>query len=318
VGYAAVAALRTNHQSTEADPAAAPEVLASIVARPHLVFLHAPTGDTYRRVAVAPLDALDGPRYLTALQCQRVYVAASQGLCLGNNYLGGIISAYNAYSFDEAFQVGHTYDQAGLPSRVRLSPDGRLGAMTVFVAGHSYADAGFSTQTTLVDTGAGAPIADLEQFRVVRDGEPFQAADFNFWGVTFARDGNRFYATLGTAGRTYLVEGDLAERQARVLRENVECPSLSPDNTHLAFKKRVNANPRDWRLTVLDLRSMQESSVGEARSVDDQAEWLDDQHLLYTVQDEGTIGTSIWEATLGGAAAPRMLLPQAMSPAVVR
>jgi hypothetical protein len=269
-------------------------------------------------VAVAPLDALDGPRYLTPLQCQRVYVAAGQGLCLGNNYLGGIISSYSAYSFDERFQVGKTYDQAGLPSRVRLSPDGRLGAMTVFVAGHSYADAGFSTQTTLVDTGAGVPIADLEQFSVVRDGEPFRAADFNFWGVTFARDGNRFYATLGTGGKTYLVEGDVAERQARVLRENVECPSLSPDNTRLAFKKRVNANPRDWRLTVLDLRSMQESTVGEARSVDDQAEWLDDEHLLYTVQDEGTIATSIWEATLGGAEAPRMLLPQAMSPAVVR
>ena len=39
-------------------------------------------------------------------------------------------------------------------------------------------------------------------------------ADFNFWGVTFARDGNRFYATLGTGGKTYLVEGDVAARQA--------------------------------------------------------------------------------------------------------
>ena len=25
---------------------------------------------------------------------------------------------------------------------------------------------------------------------------PFKAADFNFWGVTFARDSNVFYATL--------------------------------------------------------------------------------------------------------------------------
>jgi hypothetical protein len=34
--------------------------------------------------------------------------------------------------------------------------------------------------------------------------------DINFWGVTFARAPGRFYATLGTKGHTYLVEGDWA------------------------------------------------------------------------------------------------------------
>ena len=36
------------------------------------------------------------------------------------------------------------------------------------------------------------------------------AVDVNFWGVTFARDSDRFYATLATGGKTYLIEGSVA------------------------------------------------------------------------------------------------------------
>src|SRR5690348_15202004 len=50
-----------------ADAAAPHDVLASVTSRPHLVFLHSPTGDQYRQVAIVPLDAPDGPRYLTSL-----------------------------------------------------------------------------------------------------------------------------------------------------------------------------------------------------------------------------------------------------------
>ena len=44
-------------------------------------------------------------------------------------------------------------------------------------------------------------------------------------------------------------------KEARVLRENVECPSLSPDNTRIVFKKRMTDGPGGvtWRLHVLDL-----------------------------------------------------------------
>ena len=48
----------------------------------------------------------------------------------------------------------------------------------------------------------GACSADLESFAVTRDGKAIHAVDFNFWGVTFTRDANRFYATLGT-GRSH-------------------------------------------------------------------------------------------------------------------
>jgi hypothetical protein len=232
----------------------------------------------------------------------------------------GVASRYDAYSFDNQFRVGTTYDEPGTPIRVRLSGDGRLGAMTVFVAGHSYADASFSTVTDLVDVGAGRSIADLEKFNIERGGAPFRSVDFNFWGVTFARDGDRFYATLGTGGSTYLIDGSVSTREARVIAENVECSSLSPDNTRLVFKKPTGgSNARVWELTVLDLTSMTESPVpGETRSIDDQIEWLDDNHILYAAQEEGSIAVDIWVASLDGAETPRIFVPQALSPAVVR
>lgn len=316
VGYAARAfILRTPSVPPAADAPADASTVARVTGQPHLVFLHSPGGDAYRQVAVMPLDALDGQRYLTPLMCQRVYTAASDGLCLG--------SGRTATTFNARFENTGNIAQPGVPTRARVSQAGDLGSMTWFVAGHSYADAGFSTQTVLVDPRSAQTVADLEQFNILKDGEPIHGVDFNFWGVTFARDASRFYATLATGGKTYLIEGNVAERQARVLRENVECPSLSPDNTRLIFKKRIDPNsPREWRLAMLDLSTMAETGVsGENHSVDDQVEWLDDDHVLYALQDEGppaTIAQNIWLATLDGSEPPRMLLKGAMSPAVVR
>jgi hypothetical protein len=321
VGAYAVIAIQRNQVQTSvesADKPAPAAVLASVMAQPHVVFLHSPSGDAYRRVAIAPLDAPDGQRYLTPLQCQRVYATAAEGLCLGNNYVAGIASPYTAYSFDTAFNITQTYDAPGTPTRNRLSPDSSLGALTVFVTGHSYSDIAFSTSTTLVDTKAGQTITDLEKFQIERDGAPFQSVDFNFWGVTFARDSDHFYATLGTGGKTYLIEGQVSTQQATVMMENVECPSLSPDNTRIVFKQRKGGDSRIWHLMVLDLSSMTVSPVpGEDRSVDDQAEWLDDNHILYGVQQEGSLATDIWEAALDGSMQPTVFIHSAMSPAVV-
>src|SRR6185503_21216378 len=93
--------------------------------------------------------------------------------------------------FDPGFHRLKRFSLSGEPSRVRVSPDGRFAAATVFESGHSYAEHGFSTRTTLYDlTGGGTSLGDLEQFKTIRDGAPFHAVDFNFWGVTFARDSN--------------------------------------------------------------------------------------------------------------------------------
>jgi hypothetical protein len=326
IGYIAFASQRTQTETAQraaADVSADPAVLADVVAKPHVVFLHSPGGDQYRRVAVAPLEGQEPPRFLTPLQCQRLYVAAAQGLCLGNNYTSGIVSAYNAYTFDTSFQPGRTLQVAGIPSRVRVAPDGSFGSATAFVSGHSYADGGFSTQTTIIDVGTGASVGDLETFTVLRDGAKMESPDFNFWGVTFTRDSNRFYATLGSGGKTYLVEGDVAARQVRVLRENVECPSLSPDGTRLIFKKRVGTDTsRLWQLHLMDLTTMHDWPMpGETHSVDDQVEWFDDNRVLYALPDEGppaTIATNIWIAPVDGSDPPRIFLRQASSPAVVR
>ncbi len=43
----------------------------------------------------------------------------------------------------------------------------------------------------------------------------------------------------------------------------------------------VISPPGQWRLAVLDLRTGQQTRLAEQHSVDDQPEWLDDQHILY-------------------------------------
>jgi Tol biopolymer transport system component len=161
----------------------------------------------------------------------------------------------------------------------------------------------------------------MEQFSVRRDGQPFQAPDFNFWGVTFTGDENRFYATLWSKGKTYLVECNLNGRTARVIHDDVECPSLSPDNRRIAFKKRSTGPRVTWRIHVLDLESMTETPLGETRNVDDQVEWLDNETILYARSQNETgssASTDIWAVSSQGGAGPRVLLSGGYSPAVVR
>jgi uncharacterized repeat protein (TIGR01451 family) len=301
-------------------PVVADQAAAAFVppAGPTLLFANLTTGANQRlRAAVVPLDSPEGARGMTRLVCQRLYFAAGRGLCLGEG--GGTaaleddVVASRGYVFGADFQIIHDVPLGGFPSRVRVSPDGRYGATTVFVAGHSYADAGFSTETTLIDLESGAKLGNLEEFTVLRDGRRFQAVDFNYWGVTFAREADRFYATLASGGRTYLVEGSVTARQMRTLRENVECPSLSPDGRRLAFKKRVGGLLRPvWRFHVLDLATMAETPLAELRSIDDQIEWLDDRHVLYGD------GATVWVAAADGSGQPRKFLSQASSPIVLR
>jgi hypothetical protein len=330
VAYVLWAMLRHNAAARGLDRPAAPgKDAAAMLARatngeaPQLLFRSQDDGASYGLAALAPPAAPDGPRVATGLRCDRVDFAAGRGLCLGSRR-NGLGNQYSLTTFGADLQPRDLTDLrgVGIPSRARVSPDGRYGAFTVFVIGHNYAVGNFSTRTVLLDMTTGAQIAEMEEFTVLRDGTRFQSPDFNFWGVTFAHDSNRFYATLSSGGKTYLLEGDIAARQVRVLRENVECPSLSPDNTHIAFKKLVGSGDRPvWHLTVLDLATMTETTLAETNSVDDQAEWLDNATIAYALpEDTATPGspTDVWTVSADGSGAPRLLVPRAASPAVVR
>ena len=300
-------------RSTSKASAGAREALPAAQAghRPVAVFLAGDDGGD-DRVAIAPLAAPDGRRMLAPLRCARVsFSAGGSGICLARRR--GFAAGYAAKVFGPDLRVRRTVPVEGIPSRARVSPDGRYGAVTLFVSGDSYAEPGrFSTRTTIIDLARGRRVAELEDFAVVHGERRVTAVDVNFWGVTFARDSDRFFATLATGGRTYLLEGSVRGRAARVIHENVECPSLSPGGTRIAFKRRTGSAEVPWRLTVLDLRTMRETPLAEVRSVDDQAEWLDDGHVLYGNGEE------TWTVPADGSGSPARYLPAAGSPAVAR
>lgn len=288
--YIAVAALGPNQTTTDAHPIAH-EVLdhTDLMVRavdPHNTRLNG-------RVFVVEDGKVRQPAD-SSLACERVYFAHGHGICLGIAPSG---VDYTATFFNSKMESLKTVPLTGLPSRARVSSDGRYGAMTVFVTGDSYLSSptAFSTRTTIVDMDNDEQVGQLERYTVSKDGKPFDAVDFNFWGVTFdPRDSNRFYATLGTGGVHYLVEGNIRDETMRTLRQGVECPSLSPDGKQIAYKSRIGKEAR-WRLRVLDLATLADHAVAEDRSIDDQVEWLDndtlaysDEHNVYTVPADGS------------------------------
>jgi hypothetical protein len=273
----------------------------------------------YGQLAFAPYESPDRPQFADSLFCEAVYVAGGRGICLSADR--GMITTYAAKLFDaKTFQILTEFPLKGVPSRCRMSVGGKLAALTVFVSGHGYASVNFTTQTLLINADNGRVIADLENFAVTRDKSPLSEKDFNFWGVTFTPDSRRFYATLSTNGKHFLIKGDIANRSAEVIHDNVECPSLSPDASRIAYKKRFMVNGRVfWQLHILDLKTDQETPLNEKRSVDDQLEWLDNNHVLYSlpeVESGSSASANIWLADAAGAGAPRLFLKKANSPSV--
>jgi len=319
VAVAAVAAatLRAREDERESERAAAAvrPTLDKLLAasQPIVLFrnLDREDGSTYGRLALAPLAGdRPGERLLAGEKCERVDLAGDRGLCLGTAGPTG----FEAKIIDAGLNEVGSVRLAGVPSRTRVSPDGRYGGVTAFVTGHSYADVGeFSTAATIIDLRRGEQVADLEKdFTITVDGKPATARDRNFWGITFSRDGDRFYATMATGDTTYLIEASLRRRTGRAIHENVECPSLSPDETRIAYKKAVGHDPPVWRFHVLDLRTGRQTRLAEPQPLDDQLEWLDDDHVLYRS------GEATWTMPADGSGSPRRWLPAADSPAVVR
>ena len=322
VGYAVYAARRGAAETTPAGVRVLKNETErdAIVVSDRVLFRNTALGQSYGTVSVARLDDPSNVRYPTELVCDRVDFAGGIGSCL--TAARGVFTKYYVVIFDEHFKAREPLPLGGIPSRTRVSPDGKLAATTVFVSGHSYSASSFSTLTHLIDTASNRVIAELEQFEVTRDGKRFKAVDFNFWGVTFAGDSDTFYATLGTGQEQLLIRGDVKARTAVVLRGGVECPAISPDGRRLAFKRRgIENGVLGWRLATLDLQTLEDHVIaGELRSIDDQVEWLDAGRLLYGVSDEenGLGGTSVWVVDVDSAAPARVWLRGAYSPSVTR
>ena len=315
------------------DPAAADHHLVAVAAvspGAHFLFRTTVLDHHYGLLEIAPAAAPNSVRAATSLHCARVAYAAGRGVCLTRQASGA--SSAEAIVFDDRFAPAGSVPLDGYPNRVQLSADGRYAGITDFVAGDAYDEAAFSTRTEIVDLRTDTKLFDLEQLHVTRNGVAFSATDFNFWGVTFARDDRHFYATLASGGATYLIEGDMATMQARVLRANVECPSLSPDGTRIAFKKRVPGATIRWRLSVLDVATLQDHPLAETRNVDDQAYWLNDSTVAYGLAGGaqataagglseltagGSVPTDMWEVPADGSGAPRLLIGGAWSAVLV-
>jgi hypothetical protein len=278
-----------------------------------VVFRNMAYGPHRDELSSVPQSAPGGPRTASGVHCLRFYAAGGTGICLQAVH-GALSDTYRAVVLDSALKEVSRHPLPGIPTRARVSPSGRLVAWTVFVGGDSYAGSNFSTRTAILDTRTGRLDASLESYRAIRDGHTVHASDVNYWGVTFADD-RHFYATMATGGRTYLMRGDVAARTLTSVRTNVECPSLSPDGTRIAFKKRVPGLPADapWRLYVLDLRTQRETALAEPRSVDDQAVWQDDHTVVYAMPSD--FGSDLYTLPADGTGAPRRLMTAALAPA---
>jgi hypothetical protein len=316
IRWLVVAVVATGCGSRAADTAPAGR-LSSPPAVPYLMFLSLASDDSFHHVSLASLASLSNA-FVTPLTCERVYFSVDRGICL-NSEAQGTATAWFADVFDGSFQRLFRLPLAGTPSRVRLSPDGRRAAATMFESGHAYDEHGFSTRTTIIDTQTGKSRGDLEQFAVFREGKRINAEDFNFWGATFANDNDTFYATLQTASVSYLIKGSVERRTADVLRPGVECPSLSPDNRRIAFKKRIGTQSRGWwQIAVLPLDTLTDTLVAtETRSVDDQVEWIDADRVAYHLTG-GSTAADLWAVRVDGSAPPELLRAASYSPAVVR
>jgi hypothetical protein len=301
--YIALAALGPNQTTTAARPSAAEGALGDADLMVRAV-------DSANPRLNGRVFAVDSGRVKqlagSDLACERVYYAAEHGICMAIAESG---VDYVATLFDSGFQPTQTIRLTGLPSRARVSGDGRYGAMTVFVSGDAYLDSStaFSTRTYILDMSSGDVIGQLERFTVTKEGQPFDAVDFNFWGITFARDPDRFFATLGTGKHHYLVEGSVEDQSLKVLRDGVECPSLSPDGKQIGYKSRLGDENR-WRLRVLDLSTLADHEVAETRSIDDQVEWLDNETLVYSD------GRNVYTAPADGSGSAELLVRDATSP----
>jgi hypothetical protein len=277
-----------------------------------LLFRNEAPGPDHGKVASVSLTDPLGARRISSMRCDRFYSSAGNGFCLADapGPLPSAIAVFTGSDLTELKRV----EVAGVPNRAKLSADGRMASWTTFVTGDSYAQTGtFSTRTAILDREQDQLTSNMENIPLIVAGRRHRSDDVNFWGVTFATGNRTFFATVATGGQTHLLQGDFEAWEAHTLRENVECPSLSPDGRRIAFKKRIAQDgARPWHEHVLDLATMTETPLAESRSIDDQVIWLDDTTIAYALPGEHA--PDIWAVPADGTGTPRLLVRYASSP----
>jgi hypothetical protein len=284
-----------------------------------VLFRNTAAGQGYGTVATVSAADPAGPRTMGGASCDRVYGTGSGVVCLSTNR--GLVTSFEASLYTPDWQRVQNWALPGIPSRTRASGEAALLATTVFVTGHSYAGTGFSTETVIRSLDGSNMVENVEEFVLLVNGQELDAPDRNVWGVTFVPGRpDAFYATAASSGRHWLVRGSIAERTLTAVHDGVECPSISPDGTRIAFKRNTGAGlTPHWSIAVLDLSTGVETLLGEPRNVDDQVEWLDDDVLLYGLPRQGQPGDSdIWRIPARTGGQPTLYLEHAWSPSVVR
>lgn len=315
VAFGALAYLRSQAQSSA--PSAVPLTRVTAFTGDRIEFRNTAAGADYGTVASVPLDDPSGARSVSTQLCDRVYSTSKLTMCLTTD--AGVVTTWRAAQTGPTGTQEQSWSLPGVPSRTRISADSQLVAETSFVTGVSYAAVGFATET-IIATAAGKSYGNIEQFTLLVNGEQVNAADRNIWGVTFTDNDRYFYATAASGGSTWLVRGDLIDRTLTSVRENAECPSLSPDGTRVAYKKNTGTfGSPNWHIAVLHLTTGVETMLSEQRSVDDQVEWFDNSTLLYGLPRAPVVGDSdVWSMPADGSGAPVLFIPHAWSPSVVR
>ncbi|MFC7491297.1 MULTISPECIES: hypothetical protein [unclassified Knoellia] len=282
----------------------------------YIAFRRTTNDAAYGTVGTVPYDepgALPAPRQ--HLSCERIHLSRRGGVCIDVDRAA--VTTARVLLLEPDLTVRHTLSTPGIPSRARVSPDGRWAATTTFVFGHSYAGGRFSTQTEIYDMVSGTSSGSLEKFQISHRGKPYRASDVNVWGVTFPATGSSFYATIMTGGKKYLAKGLIDQRTIVMVDVAAECPSLSPSGELLAYKSATG--PTTWEVKVRRLADGSEVVVETSRSVDDQIEWLDDGRVLFGLAPPGGGATAdVWVAPADGSRPAELLIRGAWSPAVVR
>jgi hypothetical protein len=281
---------------------------------PFIIFRALAPRDAYGAVTVLGL-APDARPHISQLKCSRLHYAAGRGLCATLEASGNNVR-HVAYVFDAALTRGRRLVLDGAPTRLRVAPNGRVGAITTYAEEERPEGERLATRTRLIDLVTGQAVADLREFRVENNTLPPIREPIDIASVAFERDGDRFFATLSTDAERYLVAGSIAERRLSVIRPGVASEALSPDGRRLAVKRLV-PDRGFWQLAVIDLNTwaLQDLNQG-GRSVDDQVEWLDSEHVLY--HDVDGESTALWMLPVDGINGPRVLVKDAYSGSVQR